>query len=459
MIHAVLGRLLAHGQGNGLRAQLVRGAVGVGGLKLLSLPLTLLISILLARGLGPEGFGQYTFVIALVTTLSIPLAPALMQLTTRETAGLHQAGEDGRIRALLRWGNRFVLLGSAMTIAVVGGFALWYADWQTDDRWTMLLVGLIALPLLGLNAVRAGVLAGLRRVVQGQLSELVVRPLALLLVVATLLMVGGLTPLSAVVAFLIAAIAAFVMGAILLKRTFPNNTKGAPPKDFAQHRQWRRAWVPFTLLGTASTLNAQIGTLVLGWLSTNEQVAAMQIAERGAMLVALSLMVVNLAIGPHITQVHRSGDRAKLQALSRHSARMALVAALPVAAVLILLGGPILNLVFGAEYKEIATAPLTILTFGQLINVSVGSVGMLLMMSGYERDTLLGQVMALIVNVLAAVLLIPPMGAVGAAIATAIGLLVWNGALAAMVFHRLSIVPSPFSFEKKRRSGINNVDP
>jgi O-antigen/teichoic acid export membrane protein len=85
---------------------------------------------------------------------------------------------------------------------------------------------------------------------------------------------------------------------------------------------------------------------------------------------------------------------------------------------------------------------LIILAAGQLINVAFGSVGLFLTMTGYERDTLRGQVIALVVNALAAVILIPPYGAVGAALAVAIGLVTWNAALAISFVQRLGFRPS-----------------
>ncbi|SCZ67387.1 oligosaccharide flippase family protein [Thiohalomonas denitrificans] len=436
-----LNHLLASGRGDGLRAQLLRGGMGVGLLKMLSLPLMLLATILLARGLGPEGFGQYAFVIALITTLSIPLGPALMQLTTRETAGMHQAGEEDRIRSLLHWANRHVWIGSMLIVATVGGIAVWMTDWRVDDRWALLLLGLVALPLLGFSAVRSGILAGLRRVVLGQLPDLFVRPLVLLIVTGVLLLVGVLNPATAMAAFIAGVALAFVVSVVLLRRTFPEGGAASEPIQPEQNRQWIRAWMPFTLLMAASTLNSQVGILLLGWLGSNEEVAAMQVADRGGMLVVLSLTVVNLVIGPHITRVHRSGDSAQLQALSRHSARMALLVALPIALPLIFFGAPILNTVFGAEYAEIATLPLAILAIAQLINVAFGSIGMLLTMSGFERDTLRGQVFALVINVIAAMVLIPIYGVAGAAFAAALGLVMWNVVLAFLVMSRLDIRP------------------
>jgi O-antigen/teichoic acid export membrane protein len=407
-----------------------------------SLPLTLLAAVLLARGLGPEGYGQYAFVVALLSMLSIPVGPALMQLTTRETAKMYQAQEEWRILILLRWANRQVWRISLLVFILVGGLAIWKAGWRLDDRWTLLLLGLTALPFLGLNAVRSGILAGLRRVVLGQLPELFVRPFVLLFIPGLLLLTGLLNPLTAIAAFILAAGLAFAVGVVLMRRTYPGSGGRVVQVGATEGKRWRQAWVPFALMVAAGSLNAQIGIIVLGWLSNDAQVAAMQIAERGAMMVSLSLAVVNLVIGPHITQLHHSGDKARLQMLSRKSARLALLVALPIALPLIFWGAPILRFAFGMEYVELTTFPLAIMAVGQIINVAFGSVGMFLTMSGFERDTLLGQVAALFVNVIAAVLLVPVFGAVGAALATAIGILVWNLVLFFLVMKRLNIRPA-----------------
>ncbi len=434
-------RLMASGKGEGLRAQLLRGGIGVGGLKMLSLPLTFLSAVLLARGLGPEGYGQYAFVIALLSILSIPLGPALMQLTTRETARMHQAGEKGRICAFLHWATRHVWIGSVMISAVLGFIAFCLADWRADDRWTLLLLSLPIMPFIGFNALRCGILAGLRRVVLGQLPELFIRPIVLLFVLGSLLLIGFLNPLTAVATFVAAVILAFAVGAVLLRRIFPESKNAVVPIDTAQSMLWTRSWGPFTLMVAASTLNAQIGILLLGWLSSNDQVAAMQVAEQGARMVSLSLAVVNLIIAPHITQTHRSGNRTRLQELCRHSARLVFLVALPIALPLIFFGSPILRFLFGAEYVQIATLPLAILAIGQLLNAAFGSVGLFLTMSGFECDTLRGQFIALFLNVCAALFLIPILGAVGAALATCVGLLVWNIILALLVAKRLKIRP------------------
>jgi O-antigen/teichoic acid export membrane protein len=69
---------------------------------------------------------------------------------------------------------------------------------------------------------------------------------------------------------------------------------------------------------------------------------------------------------------------------------------------------------------------------------------MFLVMSGFERDTLFGQLVALACNALAAIILIPRFGAEGAAYAAALGLLTWNFILAVKFVQRLKLRPSIF---------------
>jgi len=435
-------RLLSSSHGDGLKAQLVRGALGVGGLKLLSLPLTLATSILLARGLGPEGYGQYVFVLAVISLLALPVGPGLGQLVTREVAKCHHGKEWGLFRGLLRRAHQWVILGSALMAVVIALLAFRNASWTVDDRWALLSLATFMLPLLGLNALRSSTLRGLRNVFYAQLPELLARPGLHLVIAGGLLAAGILNPATALASQIVATALAFGVGAWLLWRLKPAEVGQARP-DY-RHGEWGRALLPFTLLAAVGTLNGQIGILALGWLGTDEDVAALQVAMSGSMLVVLSLTIVNMVIGPHITRAHRDNDKPRLQRLSRQSARAALAVALPIALPLILLGGPIVELVYGEVYRDTVTLPLAILAVGQLVNVAFGSVGMFLIMSGFERDTLNGQIVALLINAIAAVVLIPPFGAVGAALAVAIGLATWNLILAIRFVQRLGLRPSAF---------------
>ena len=199
-----------------------------------------------------------------------------------------------------------------------------------------------------------------------------------------------------------------------------------------------------TLLAAVGTFNGQIGILLLGWLGSDEDVAALRLATSGAGLVVLSQTIINLVIGPYITRAWRDNDKVQLQRLSRQSARAALLFSLPIAFPLIFMGEEFVGFIYGDVYVDSVPLPLTILCIGQLVNVGVGSVGMFLTMTGFEKDTLKGHMVALIVNVTAAIFLIPILGANGAALAVALGLVTWNVLLAVRLFQRVGIRPLAF---------------
>jgi O-antigen/teichoic acid export membrane protein len=439
---SMMQRLLSSFRGENLTARLVRAALGVGGLKLLYMPLTLLTSIVLARGLGPAGYGQYSFVLAVISLLSLPVGSGLAQLVTREVAKYHHDEEWGQFRGLIHRARQWIIIVSAVIAGIIVLLAAHNALWAVDDRWTLLFLGTLMLPLLGLNSLQSATLRGLGNVFYAQLPEMSARPGLNLVLAGGLLASGMLNPASALVSQVAATALAFGLGAWFLWRMKPAEVDQALPHY--QHFEWGRALMPFFLLAAVGTLNGQLGILALGWLGTNEDVATFKVAVSGAMLVMSSLSIVNMVIGPHITRAHRDNDLLRLQRFSRQSARAALAVSLPFAVLLIFFGGPIIEILYGGAYRSTATLPLAILAFGQLVNVAFGSVGLFLTMCGFERDTLIGQTSALLVNFIAAALLIPYLGAVGAALSVVIGIVVWNVILTIRFLQRLGFRPSAF---------------
>lgn len=432
-------RLLDTARGQGLRARLIRSGSGAGALKALSMGLGLVVTVVLARGLGPADFGQYAFVVAVVTALATPFGPALQQLIIREAATRHAAGEGERILALLRWGDRQVAVGAVIVGLVVVGVGFWLGG--AGSRWPLVGLGVVALPFLGLEGLRAGGLAGLHRVVWAQFPQMLVRPLALLGLVGVFAAVGSLSAESAVMAFVAAAGLALAASVWLWRHARP---PGRSAPEAGEPKHWRRGWGRFTLLAVTGGLNAQLSLLLLGVWSSDQQVAALRVAIQGGTLVALPLIIVNMVIGPYLARAYHNGDKGQLQALSQRSAQAALLAAGPAALVLIGWGGPLLGWVLGSDYAGIAAWPLAALVMGQIINVAFGSVGWLLNMTGWEGDSLRGTVVGLAVNATLALMLIPPLGAQGGAIAMAAGLVATNAATAFWVVRRLRIVPGPF---------------
>ena len=190
-------------------------------------------------------------------------------------------------------------------------------------------------------------------------------------------------------------------------------------------KSWVMSLLPLTLFAGLITLDSQVSILFLGFLGPNEEVGLLRVAVTGASLVSFGLNVVNMVLAPQIVRLYNAGEIEKLQRMIRLSTRMVAVISFPVALILMMWGEGIIGLVFGEEYIEAALA-LTILCFGQLVNTSAGSVALVLNMSGHDKQALYGIIVALVLNMVFSLLLIPHFGLVGAAISFSISLSAWN---------------------------------
>ena len=201
--------------------------------------------------------------------------------------------------------------------------------------------------------------------------------------------------------------------------------------------------LPLTGLSIVALLNAEVAVLFLGALASEEAVAGLRVAARAAGLVALPLLLVNAVIAPRVAALGRGRtvDRAALQRLSRQSARVALVVATFGFLLFLLLGQWLLNVLLGPAYVDLSYPSLVIIGAGQLFNVALGSVGVILNMTGHERVTFTGHLAGLVVLLLGCITLVPVLAQVGAAIAIAASLVVWNGLLAFAVVKNLGIRP------------------
>ncbi len=423
-----------------LRDQLIRSFAGVGALRALSMPISLVASIILARSLGPDAFGQYAFIMALVPLLALPAVRALPSILTREAAKCVHREDWATFLGLQRFGNRWVVVYSLLLLVVVFLVYTFIESLRRDPRWGLLPLVAFIVPLVGLQSAQSGITKGLGLIAQSEIPGQFVKPFAFVVVIAILAIVGPMTPAHAIGGQVIAAAIGLAAAAWVLARNRPAISLDVRP-EYAR-REWNRSLLPLCLVAVIGTLNSHIGIILLGLIKSNEAVAAFQIADSGSRLVMLSLALVNMVIAPQIVKFRMDEDRANLQLLSRQSARAALALGLPVAIAFFFMGESIIRWLYGAEYSSAVYLPLVIMAAGHVLNVFFGSVGLLLVMSDHETDTLRSQAVAVTVNVVACALLIPTLGAVGAALGTVAGLVTWNVLLGIQVYRRLGIRPT-----------------
>lgn len=437
-------RLKRHLDGDGLKAVLLRGGLGSLVLKVASTLLGLLVAVVLARTLGPEGYGEYAYVFALISMLAIPTQVGLPIIVVRETARAQAAKRPGLMLGLWRWSS-LIVAGLSVLIVLLALAGVWLAG----DRFTLAQLstfyfGLVLVPLVALGNLRGAALRGLRHVVLGQLPESILRPgfMVLLLLTAYLLLGRSLDASVAMGLQALASGLAFIIGAALLWWFRPEELRGRLTPEY-QARPWLQAVLPLALVSGIGLINAQVDILMLGWFHTTTDVGIYRVAASSVGLIGFGMQAITMAIAPHFARLHAQGDFIRLQRLVTISTKGMLLLALPVFFAFTFFGDTLLGWVFGSEF-EAGSVALAIMACGSLVSVAMGSVGALLNMSGHERDTARGAALAAAINVVLNLILIPPYGIIGAAIATSCSISVYNIYLLRAVRIRIGIRSSVF---------------
>jgi O-antigen/teichoic acid export membrane protein len=179
--------------------------------------------------------------------------------------------------------------------------------------------------------------------------------------------------------------------------------------------------------------------LILGSYHPATEVGIFTSALRVASVISMVLVAVNSVTLPKYAAQFYAGDMDGVQNTAVWSVRIMLLVCLPLCAVVIIWSDAIM-LIFGEDFIAGTTA-LTILAVAQCINVATGSVGGILNMTGFERDTLLCIGVSCLLMLAFCFALIPSQGILGAAIAQAGGLCMHVLLLSLATYHRLGFVP------------------
>jgi O-antigen/teichoic acid export membrane protein len=438
------------GTTSSLRNRLVRGTVGTLVLRLSAAGLAFLLNVLLARLLGMAEYGVYTYVLSWIGLFSILAIFGLDKLLVRNVAAYCTQRAWGLLSGLLRWTSGVALLMSMGLILLMSSLWPVIGKSSSASQLAVIQVAWILIPLTALSSLRQAVLRGFQRVVSGQLPETLVQPVLAIAVIGTrgLTRGGKLTASQALVIYVVAAGIAFVFGVWLLHKAIPADVKTASPL----YQQW--AWVlsalPLLLISGLGSINDSTSVLMLGSVRGAEAVGVYAAASRGASLITYILVAANMALAPTFASLYAAGDRVRLQSVVTKSVRLVTLVAAFVALGLVLFGRWFM-LLFGHDFAR-GQAALVILGAGQLVNAAMGSVGLLLIMTGHEREAAIGLGLGAALNVLLNTLWIPAWGAEGAALATASSMILWNVALAWLVWRRLGIYPTALGNIWQRKS-------
>lgn len=200
--------------------------------------------------------------------------------------------------------------------------------------------------------------------------------------------------------------------------------------------------IPTALTGMIGTLSIWADRIIIGYLMSSADVGVYQAISQISTIFTVIVFAFGTVLAPQFATFIHQHEHKKLERLYQVGTKWGIIVSVPFFLTIVFSGEEILRTVFGNEYV-LGLLPLLILTIGQMINLITGSVGVVLIMSGYQKLWLTINLFMLITNISLNVFLISTFGLVGASISTAFS--VASTYIVGVIFAKWKLNISPFN--------------
>ena len=416
---------------------MIRGAGLAFVLRGLGAGLAFAFNVALARILGAEGAGLYFTALSVVALTTIVVRMGLDNALLCMIAGYVAEGDWPRALGAYRLGMRAVSVLS-LILAVVLLFAAPLLATQLFAKPEVTLplqVMSFAVFTFSLMMLSEACLKALKHIRDAMLVSGVIYPLVGLVLIWPLTHLFG--PAGACLSYVLGTGMAALVGQIAWRRARP-----LVKPDLTVGPELRRSAAPLWLMMilTAGVM-PWAPLLLLGVWGTSEEAGIYGAASRLSLLVSFFLVAVNNVVAPRFATLYKQGKMGELKRTVQRASLLILSLSSPMLVLLLVANTWVMSL-FGPEFATGGPA-LAILAVGQAASAAAGSVNLLLMMSGHEREARNTALLGVVVLLTCAVTLIPAWGLIGAATATCAGIICVNLSALFYVRARLGFLPLP----------------
>ena len=411
-------------------------------LKIISLGLGFFINVILARLLGVKDFGAYAFSLSWAGLLGVPAVMGLDNFLVRKISIYHTQREWSLIRGALIWANKiswvssFSLVGLAILGILISRNQMEPAVFET------FCIAMFLIPLTTSARIRQAILQGLNKIILGQMPEQIIFPILFIALSSSIWLFSAesFSPQTVMCLRLSAMGITLVFGVFLLRKVLAENVKSVTPEF--KITEWFKIAIPMFWMSGANVINSYCDSIMLGAFRGSTEVGLYTVATSGAFLVGLVLAGVSISLSPIVAALYSKNNMKKLQQVVEKSARWVFVSGWIVGILLMIFGYWFL-LIFGIEFIQ-AKSALNILVIGNIFMSCMGTVAVVLLMTGKERIAMKGFGAGAALNIVLNALFIPQWGIEGAALATATSITVCYMFLTWVAYRELKIQTLPF---------------
>ncbi|MEM8801585.1 MAG: polysaccharide biosynthesis C-terminal domain-containing protein [Pseudomonadota bacterium] len=371
------------------------------------------VTLILGRLLGPAEFGAYVYAMSWLSLFLLAATLGFQHFAVRSLPPLIVKEQKRDAKGLVI----FAFAATTVLSCVVSALAWTQADRLATEPALQVAVATAALLILpsAWTFLRTGVMQGLGEPVAAQIPDRVVAPTLLLLALAGCLLLS-ITLSARIVLLMTLAIsfASLLFGIASLRAALASI--GVPP-SFQHTSAWIAGAGKSALAFAAMTALAATDVVMLGLLSTPEETGIYGVAARFFLLMSLPLQAAIAQMSQRIARHHAMGATDELARTACAAANRELLSALALA-LPSTVAAFYVEAIFGPGFAP-ATIPMLILIWTRVILAFFGQPGAVLGVTDYVGTLAVSTALTALMNVALNATLIPPLGASGAAIATA----------------------------------------
>jgi O-antigen/teichoic acid export membrane protein len=398
--------------------------------------------VILARLMGTFEYGIFVLVWTAMVIAGNISCFGFQVSVIRFVPQYREQGDLPRLRGMIS-ASRWFVFAASTALALLGWGIIELMQGRIEIYYVApFLLGVVLLPMIAMGDYVTGLARAQGWAMLSLLPIYVVRPvLILLMVIAAIGMGAEATAQNALVASIAATYLATIGALVALVGKTPTEMRTGPKTIELRH--WIAVSLPIFLVEGFYFTMTNADVLMIGLYLPPEQVAVYFAAVKILALVHFVNFAVRAGAAQRFSALVHSGDNEGLGAFARQTVHWMFWPSVFMAAVM--MGtGDLLLLLFGGDYVG-GHELMIILTLGIVARASVGPCESVLTMSGQEKVCALAYGIALAINMGLNVLLIPRMGLLGAAAATAIAMVFEALILSLLVYRRMGFAMFVFA--------------
>jgi len=398
-----------------------------------------LIRMVIARFLGPESYGLISLAISVVEIAATLALFGLPTAINRYVPFFWSARKQAKVRGVIRSAFRISLPAAIITALALLFFSGGLSNnvFSKPDLAPILRLFAVIVPFYSLMMICSAIFAGFKKMEYIVYTQQFVRYIFILALFIILFMLG-LEIKAAAFAYPLGYLFTAGFGLYLAQKTFPIFGKNL--ESVSSYRKLFSFSWPLILVSMIWFIIDRVATIMLGYFKSAEIVGIYNAALPLAQLIPAVLQSFTTIFMPIISSILSTGDFKELNRIYAITTKWIMGLTLPLFVVIFLFAKTLTVKLFGVEYAEAAPA-LQILTLGFFFHSAVGPTTMTLNALERTRLTLINTVAAFSVNIILHFLLIPKYGLIGAALASALALVVLNLLTLIELFFIYSIQP------------------